>query len=63
MKATMNKEEWWPVYSLDADISYVSDYTPLVDVSKELWDEYIEVFKRFDAIQGKLSELYNEHGK
>jgi hypothetical protein len=61
MKVTIGRDEWWPVYDLDKDISYISNYTRLVDISKELWDEYIEASERFIAIQSKLADIYEKH--
>lgn len=62
MKAYMDKDEWWPVYS----ITDSSDYFRVmdeVDVPEQLIQEYRDALKVFSETQGKLIKVWQEQVK
>ena len=61
MKVTISRDEWYPVYDLDKDISYESAYTFIVKISSKFWDEYIEASDKFIEVQNRLRDIYNNN--
>lgn len=62
MKAYMDKDEWWPVYS----ITDSSDYFGVMDeveVPEQLIQEYRDALKVFSETQGKLIKVWQEQVK
>ena len=59
MKVGLDRDEWWPVYSLSATDPYAW-YELEVDVTQELWDEYHAAKKAWVEVQERLKELWRK---
>lgn len=58
MKVRISEEEWYPVYSIYKDDG--NFINPLIEVSKEKYQEWERIDKEFQRIQMELSRLYKE---
>lgn len=54
MKTYIWKNEWWPVYTIDTDVT-VGDY----EVSDDLLARYKEAEEQFAAVQDELRRIYD----
>ena len=56
MKMYLDKDEWYPVYTLrEEHRPYLTEYW--VDVSSELMERHKKIIADFDALQDELSKL------
>ena len=61
MKVEITKEEWWPVYSLDQDTRYATPTSPMIEIPKRVWVEYVEAYNKFQIVQTNLAKLYKKN--
>ena len=61
MKVRLEKEQWYPVYSLDFN-NLVEDWFPeeIVDLTNEEIDWITKVFSQFDDMQDYLGDKLNK---
>jgi len=62
MRVFLNKDERYPDYSIKLDYS-VWDVCGIVEVSEELYAEYLEAVKAYEAVQKKLGQIEAEASK
>lgn len=56
---TIEKEEFWPVYTLDTNSSWgESAFRHISRVPQELVDRYYASMKEFNAVQEELKRLF-----
>lgn len=60
MKIYIDKEEWYPIYTLENE-SYCN--TTLYDFDEKFIEKYKQVLEDFNEIQYKLAEVYNGNKK
>jgi len=59
MKASIIKEEWWPVYMIDPEDI---DGEDTIDIPDDLVARYEKIMEDFDVIQTELEKLFNPEG-
>ena len=53
MKLKLDRDEWYPVFSL-------GEYGREVEISEEFWKHYQKICLEFDDLQYELAEIWNE---
>ena len=56
MKVRAIKDEWYPVYDIEPDITY--NYGKLIEIDDQFMKRYIKMMKEFNYIQQELKKLY-----
>ena len=56
MKVYLDEQEWWPVYELFEDEDDCWS-TTIIEVPEELYREYREAVRVFEAIQDKIIKI------
>lgn len=56
MKCHVDRDEWYPVYSLYEDNTWGEE----IDIPRELFEEWVGVLSKFEDLQLRLQELYKE---
>ena len=54
MRVAIEKDEWYPVYSIQDNPNLISEYERVYEVPQNVIDEYWEAMTRFTDIQMKL---------
>ena len=57
MKAYIDKDEWYPVYSIDGTESYNHG---IIDIPDDKYKEWDFVFKEFQRIQDEIKQLLKD---
>jgi len=53
MKCWLDRNEWWPVYTLDG-----AGYGKEIDIPDDFYNQYLEVMDKMFDIQEELQKLY-----
>lgn len=56
MKVKAIKDEWYPVYDIEPDITH--NYGKLIEIDDPFMQRYIKMMKEFNYIQQELKKLY-----
>lgn len=57
IKVSIDKDEWWPVYSLGDRNEPIADWESFTHVSPGFYKRYKKALAEFEAVQSELARL------